>query len=217
MKKMIFIFTFTLLMLIVNKSAHAQRDWEYWSRYSFEAPITKEISYLIKPEWRMKDDMTDRYLFKLEQGIAFKLNKFLEIAPYYVWQEVKSLGKVDRSDLAYLDLTVKVPLKNLFDLKIIDRLRYQYNFDKKLTVWRNSTRLTKGLKLGKFEFLLFIEDEIFYDTKTDKLNENWASIGLSLSPNKYANIGISYLLDTKKKRSDWTYVNVLVTSFSLKF
>ena len=122
-------------MLMVNKSAHAERDWEYWSRYSFEAPITKEINYLIKPEWRIKDDITYRYLFKLEQAIAFKLNKFLEIAPYYVWQEAKSLGKVDRSDLAYLDLTGKIPLKKIFELKIIDRLRYQYNFDKELTVW----------------------------------------------------------------------------------
>lgn len=63
----------------------------------------------------------------------------------------------------------------------------------------------------------FIEDEIFYDTEQDKLNENWASAGISLALNKYANIGISYLLDTKKKGDDWSYANVLVTSVSLKF
>lgn len=217
MKKAFFLIAWISILLSTVQSVFGERDWEYWSRYSFEAPFTKEISYLIKPEWRIKDDMTDRYLFKLEQAIAFKLNKFLEIAPYYVWQEAKSLGKVDRSDLAYLDMTGKIPLKKIFDLKIIDRLRYQYNFDKKLTVWRNSTRLTKALKLGKFEISPFIEDEIFYDTEQDKLNENWASVGVSLSPNKYANIGISYLLDTKKKGNDWTYTNVLVTSFSLKF
>lgn len=217
MKKIFFIFLFGLVMLNITKYAFAKRDWEYWSRYSFEAPLTKQISYLIKPEWRIKDDMTHKYLFKLEQAVAFKIGKFLELAPYYVWQETKSSGKVDRSDLAYFDTTAKIPLKKLFDLKIMDRFRYQYNFDKELTVLRNSTRLTKTFKIGKFELSPFIEDEIFYDTKLDKLNENWASIGLVLNLNKHANIGASYLLDTKKKGNDWTYANVLITSFSIRF
>lgn len=146
--------------------------------------------------------MTDKYLFKLEQAIAFKMNKFLKIAPYYVWQESKTKGNYDRSDLVYLDVTGKIPLKELFDLKIVDRLRYQYNFDKELTIWRNSTRLTKAFKFGKFELSPFIEDEIFYDTKQDKLNENWASVGISLALNKYTNLGVLYLLDTKKKGND---------------
>ena len=217
MKKVFFILTFTLLMLGITGSAFAERDWEYWSRYSFEAPITKKISYLIKPEWRMKNDMSYRYLFKLEQAINFKIGKYFEFAPYYVYQETKSSGNVDRSDLVYLDGTAKVPLEKIFNLKIIDRLRYQYNFDKALTVWRNSTRLTKAFKIGKFELSPFIENETFYNTKQDQFNENWASAGISLVLNKYANISVAYLLDTKKKGDDWNYANVLVTSMSLRF
>jgi len=217
MKKTIFLITLGLIFLGVTEYAFAERDWEYWSRYSFEAPLNKQISYLIKPEWRFKKDMSSQYLFKLEQAIAFKVNKFLELAPYYVWQENKTSTSYDRSDLFYFDVTGKIPLKEVFDLKIIDRLRYQYNFDKVLTVWRNSTRLTKAFKVGKFEVSPFIEDETFYDTKQDKFNENWASAGVSLALNKYGNIGIAYLLDTKKKGDDWTYANVLITSLSLKF
>ncbi len=217
MKKTIFLITLGLIFLGVTEYAFAERDWEYWSRYSFEAPITKEISYLIKPEWRLKNDMSYRYLFKLEQAINFKIGKYLELAPYYVYQEAKSGGNVDRSNLAYFDTTAKIPLEKIFNLKIIDRLRYQYNFDKELTVWRNSTRFTKSFKIKSFELLPFIEDEIFYDTKLDKLNENWASAGISLVLNKHANISIAYLLDTKKKGDDWSYANVLVTSMSLRF
>lgn len=217
MKKIFFILVFGLMMLHISKNAFAERDWEYWSRYSFEAPITKEISYLIKPEWRMKNDMSYRYLFKLEQAVNFKLGQYFEIAPYYVWQENKTAKGIDRSNLSYLDLTGKMPLKEFFNMKIIDRLRWQYNYDKGLTTWRNSTRLTKSFKVGKFELSPFIEDEIFYDTKLDKLNENWASVGLSFALNKNSNIGVSYLLDTKKKGNDWACANVLVTSFSLKF
>jgi len=217
MRKILFLFVVIAVILANSPSAFAERDWEYWSRYSFEAPITKEISYQIKPEWRMKNDMSYRYLFKLEQAINFKLGKYFEIAPYYVWQENKTAKGVDRSNLSYLDLTGKIPIKELFDVKIIDRLRWQYNYDKGLTTWRNSTRLTKAYKLGKFELSPFIEDEIFYDTKLDKLNENWASAGVSLALNKYLNVSVAYLLDTKKKGNDWNYANVLVTSMSLKF
>jgi len=165
MRKITFIASFILIILSITNFAFADRDWEYWSRYSFDVPITKKISYVIKPEWRIKDDMTDKYLFKLEQAIAFQINKYLELAPYYVWQENKTPRGYDESDLFYLDVTGKIPLKEIFDLKIIDRLRYQYNFDKELTVWRNSIRLTKALKVGKYELSPFIEDEIFYDTK----------------------------------------------------
>lgn len=217
MKKTIFLITLGLMFLGVTKHAFAERDWEYWSRYSFEAPITKTISYSIKPEWRIKNDMSYRYLFKLEQAINFKIGKYLELAPYYVYQEARSSGNVDRSDLVYFDTTAKIPLEKMFDLKIINRLRYQYNFDKELTVWRNSTRLTKSFKIKRFELLPFIEDEIFYDTKLDKFNENWASVGISFAIGKNSNIGVSYLLDTRRKGDDWNYANVLVTSMSIKF
>lgn len=217
MKKPNFLITLGLIFLNVAGYAFAERDWEHWSRYSFEAPITKKISYLIKPEWRIKNDMSYRYLFKLEQAVNFKIGKYFEVAPYYVYQEAKSSGNVDRSDLAYFDSTAKIPLEKLFNLKIIDRLRYQYNFDKELTIWRNSTRFARSFKIKSFELLPFIEDEIFYDTKLDKLNENWTSAGISLVLNKYVNISIAYLLDAKKKGNDWSYANVLVTSCSFKF
>lgn len=88
---------------------------------------------------------------------------------------------------------------------------------KELTVFRNSTRFTRSFKIRNFEVSPFIEDEVFYDTKLDKLNENWASAGVSFVLNKNSNISISCLLDNKKKDSDWAYANVLITSFSLRF
>lgn len=212
---LLFAVSFTLLN--IAPPAFADRDWEYWSRYSAEAPITKEVSYVIKPEWRMKNDMSYRYLFKLEQAINFKLGNYLEIAPYYVWQENKTAKGPDRTNLSYLDLTGKIPLKELYDMKIINRLRWQYNYDKGLTTWRNSARLTKAYKIGKFALSPFIEDEIFYDAKLERFSENWASAGVSFMVSKNVNVGVSYLLDTKKKDNGWSYTNVLVTSAGIKF
>src|SRR4030043_50908 len=120
MRKIFFLFVAIIVISMGPYSAFAERDWEYWSRYSFDVPVTKEISYVIKPEWRMKNDMSYRYLFKLEQAINFKLGSYFEIAPYYVWQENKTTKGVERSSLSYLDLTGKMPLKEFFDLRIID-------------------------------------------------------------------------------------------------
>lgn len=217
MKRTIFILAAPIAWLAIAPAAHAERDWEYWSRYSAAVPITKEVSYQIKPEWRIRDDMSYRYLFKIEQAISFKIGRYFELAPYYVWQENKTGKITDRSNLSYIDGTVKIPLKEIFDTRIIDRLRWQYNYDKGLTTWRNSARLAKAVKLGKLELVPFVEDEIFYDAKIGRFTENWASAGLSLVLNRYLDVSVSYLLDTKKKGGDWSYANVLVTAASLKF
>lgn len=217
MKRFFLVILFGTIILSLTKCAFAERDWEYWSRYSADVPITKGISYQIKPEWRIRDDMSYRYLFKIEQTINFKIGNYLELSPYYVWQENKTAKGVDRSNLSYIDLTGKVPLEGLFDMKIIDRLRWQYNYKKGLSTWRNSTRLIKGFKIGKYELLPFIEDEIFYDSKLERVNENWASVGIFLALDKHTTIGASYLLDTKKKGNDWNYANVFVSYFSVKF
>jgi len=63
MKKLFSLVILGAALLGITKYAFVERDWEYWSRYSFEAPITKEISYLIK----------------LEQAINFKIGKYFEL------------------------------------------------------------------------------------------------------------------------------------------
>ena len=85
MRKITFIASFNLIILSITNFAYADRDWEYWSRYSFDVSITKQISYLVKPEWRIKDDMTDKYLFKLEQAIAFQINKYVDTHGHSPW------------------------------------------------------------------------------------------------------------------------------------
>ncbi|KJJ83704.1 secreted protein [Candidatus Omnitrophus magneticus] len=217
MRKILLILFFAMLLLSNSKESFAVRDWEYWSRYSVAVPLSKQITYYIKPEWRVKEEFY-RYLFKLENAVGFKLNDFIEIAPYYVWLEKKTIICADRSDLFYLDVTASLPLKDFFDLKFIDRARYQYNFDKETTIWRNSLKVTRNFKITEtIEFAPFLEDEIFYDTKVNAVTENWASSGLSIILNKNISLSACYLLDSIKKVDDWQYANVIVSSFAVKF
>lgn len=205
------------LTLAACTQGFADRDWEYWSQESISIPVSKKINWLILPEWRFKEDMHNVYLFKLETAPSFTINKYLEIAPYYVYQEKKSGAIWDRSDLMYFDTTIKLPLEGLFDIKVSDRVRYQYDFDKAKTTLRNSLKISKAIKLGKFEISPYLSEEPFYDAKQDRITEHRTCAGLTYTLSKNASIGAGYMVNSKKGRNDWAYTNVLVTNLNIKF
>lgn len=151
MKKNIILTGLAIALLAVGHCALAARDWEYWSQGSISLPVNKSVSFLVLPEWKFKNDMHNVYLFKLETGPSFKINDYIEMAPYYVYQEKKSAGSWDKSDFAYLDGTVKLSFKNFSDLKLSNRFRYQYDFAKGKTTLRNSTKISKTLTMGQVE------------------------------------------------------------------
>jgi hypothetical protein len=196
----------------------AERDWEYWSRYSLSAPLYSNIvTLVVKPEWRMRGDMADTYLIKPEFGVVLRVTSLIDITPHYVWQKSRTPGGWDYSDLSYLDATLKVPLSADGKLKLIERLRHEYNWDKATTTWRNALRLGQPLKLGAWTVAPFVEDEVFYSEESDRWNRNWASAGAALAVGKQVDVVLSYLLDAKRTEDDWTYANVLVTSFAARF
>ncbi len=203
--------------LCISDSALADRDWEYWSQESLSIPIKKEVNFLISPEWKFKDDMQYHYSFKLETGPSFKINKYLDITPYYVYQEKKSGAIWDRSDLVYLDETIKFDLKDLFDIKFSNRFRYQYDFDKGKTTLRDSLKVSRGFKIAKFEISPYLSEEPFYDAKLNRITEHRTSGGIVFNITKNTSFSLGYMLNLKKGANKWAYSNVLVSNLSLKF
>ncbi|MGD0335563.1 MAG: DUF2490 domain-containing protein [Candidatus Omnitrophota bacterium] len=206
-----------LIFLGFLQSAFASRDWEYWSYETYTVPITKTVDYVVVTEWRFKNDMDYNYLFKVETGPYFKINKYLDIAPYYAYQEKQSQNMWDRSDLAYFDTTGKITLENFFDIKISNRFRYEYNFDKAKTVLRNSLKLSRGFKIGKHEIAPYFNEEPFYDCKLNRITEHRTSSGITYSFTKNISFSIGYMLNSKKGSPKWTYANVLVSNLSIRF
>ncbi len=206
-----------LLVLYAAQPVFAERDWEYWSSGSVSVPVKENISFLVLPEWRFKNDFHDMFMFKLETGPSFKINTYLNIIPFYVYQEKRSGGIRDRSDLAYLDAALNIPLKNFFDMKFSNRLRYQYDFDKDKTTWRDSVKISKPVKIGGIEFLPYFSEEPFYDVKKERVTEHRTAAGISCGFSKNISAGAGYMVDTKKGNSKWSYTNVLLTNVSIKF
>ena len=207
-----------VLLLPAISSLRAANDWKYFSRYALVVPLeTNTVALVVKPEWRFRNCMGELYLVKPEFGLAFALNRYLEFAPYYVYQDAKTTAGWSHSNLSYLDGTLKFPLQQLYDLKVIDRLRNQYDWDKKTMVWRNSLRLTRAFTVRQMNVSPFIEEEIFYNQETDQFSENWASVGVTISMQKYLDLSVSYLLDTERTTDGWANANVLVSTLGLRF
>jgi len=200
--------------------AFAGRDWEYWNQEQLTILATKRISFIFNSEWRFNKDMHDNYLFKQENGVSFKITDWFDFIPYYVYQRKKGTGANnwwDGSDIMYLDEVFKLTLDKLFNIKVNDRFRYQYDFDKAKTILRNSLRLSRDFPLTKkFTISPFISEEPFYDGKLDRITEHRSSSGLSLAFGKNISLDIGYMLNSKKAKK-WTYANVLVSNLKIKF
>jgi hypothetical protein len=217
MKKVYLPLVLASVILSLSNSALAERDWEYWSQGCLSIPLKEKVNILILPEWRFKNDMRHLYLFKLENGINFKINEYLDITPYYVYQEKKSSGNWDKSDLTYLDATVRLSFKNFFDLKFSNRFRYQYDFDKGKTTLRNSVKVSKTIKIGKVEIMSYVSEEPFYDSKLDMFTEHRTAVGVGYNLSKDISISTGYMLDSKKGSNKWNYTNVLLSNLNIRF
>jgi hypothetical protein len=200
--------------------AFAQRDWEYWNQEQATVPVTKRISLIFNSEWRFKADMHDMYQFKQENGISFKITNWFDFAPYYVFQRKKGNFDWDGSDLMYLDEVFKFTLKKIFHLKVNNRFRYQYDFDKRKTVLRNTLRLSRDFPLIKhLSVWPFISEEPFYDCKINRINEHRSTVGFGLTIYKNITASIGYMINSKKPggKAKWSYVNALISNLSITF
>ncbi|MCM8796552.1 MAG: DUF2490 domain-containing protein [Candidatus Omnitrophica bacterium] len=206
-----------LALVAVLGSAYAERDWEYWSQEAYSVPLNNTVNYIVTTEWRFNQDMERDYLFKVETGPSFRINEYLELAPYYVYQEKQSRSGWDRSDLMYFDTTVNFRLKGLFNAKMSNRFRYQYDFDKVKTVLRNTLKLSKGFNIGKCQLTPYLSEEPFYDCKVNTITEHRTTAGISCSFTKNLSFGLGYMLNSKKGASKWSYSNVLVSNLNIKF
>ncbi|MBI4706671.1 MAG: DUF2490 domain-containing protein [Candidatus Omnitrophica bacterium] len=214
----LFVCLTALSMIFIYRHACAARDWEYWNQETFTYEITDKVSFVVIPEWRFKNDMSYNYLFKLETGVSFKINKFWEITPYYVHQDKNTGALWDGSEISYLDNTFKFSFEKFSNIKLSNRLRFQYDYDKAKTIFRNSLRLYKGFKiLGTQEIGPFISEEPFYDCKLDRITEHRSTVGISYALNKNISFNIGYMLNSKKPADKWTYANVLVSNISFRF
>ncbi|MBM3245517.1 MAG: DUF2490 domain-containing protein [Candidatus Omnitrophica bacterium] len=208
------------LTLIFTASAYA-RDWELWNSNLFTVPLTKKINYNILAEWRYKNDMNYNYLYKIETGPSYKINDYFDVALWYIYQEKQGSNKMwDRVDLSYVDLVAKVPLKQLFDIKVTNRLRHQYDYDKAKSTIRDALKFQKSFQLMKnFDIAPYIQEEPFYDCKANRIVEHRSSAGLAFTFFKKYALNLAYMLNSKKAAgsSKWGYTNVLQANLNLKF
>ncbi|MCK4403701.1 MAG: DUF2490 domain-containing protein [candidate division Zixibacteria bacterium] len=214
MKNMNRLFVITLLAVLSLESTEgvfADQDWEYWSKYSFEIAGGKKIGFSLQPEFKFKNTFEEYYYSKTYFGLFYKLNEFIKIKGYYAYKTKKAKTGWRRTDLLYLDPSLKFNLQNI-DLS--NRFRFEYDFDKRELVYRNRLKVEKSFYKS---ITFFIKEEPFYSFLSGRFKENRFSVGSSVKILNRARFSGEYMLNSKKVNLSWRSANVLATSLSFLF
>ena len=202
--------SFILFFLILYSNSALAADWEYWSNYPISVKLTDKIDFRFIQQFRLNDHFGRFYLYKNYIGPAFKLNEHLKISPLYEYKISRNTGGWKPDNIGNLDADLK-----LFDSLLSCRFRLEYSFTNSQCVSRNKFKLSKKIpKIGGLSF--FVWDEIFYNFKVHKLNENRSSVGFSKDINKHLTFDLSYILRYRKADS-WYNSNILQTDLKIKF
>ena len=205
---------FSILVLMVTAELCQASDWEYWSRTDFRVPLNKRTKLSIKPEIRLRDNMSEFYYFKAYVGPTLKITDHLDAALYYVYIR-KQVGDVwESEDLATLDGTLSF---GLGDFKFAWRNRGEYGFDSERWVYRARIKGARPVRFCGRQVASLLSHELFYDFDGGSSNERRTSIGLSAKLVDRIALEASYIFRNKRQGGEWRSVNVLDTSlqFSL--
>lgn len=201
----------TFLLLDSADFAFADRNWEYWSKYSFEIADSKKIGLSVQLELKLKGSFDEYYYSKTYFGLFYKLNELVKIKGYYAYKTKRTESGWKKTDLFYLDPILKL---NFEDIDLSNRFRFEYDSDKKELVYRNRLKLGRSLYRST---TFFIKEEPFYSFQSGLFEENRFSVGSSVRVLKGARFSVEYMLVSKKVDPGWQTANVLLTSLSLLF
>lgn len=83
--------------------------------------------------------------------------------------------------------------------------------------FRQEFTATAPLKLTSLEFKPFVEEEIFYSTRNDWVEANWATAGLSFFPFENTKMKFGYRHNRIRIQGDFTTRHTLVTGINVFF
>jgi hypothetical protein len=200
-------FFFILFFLLLTSPAAAQTnppnppnppnpedDNQFWNETQLIVPLNKKTDLILIGVFRGGGNFTDFIRPVDERGggaIAFKLSKYLTIAPTYLYvaQQPTNTRKNFEHRLI-LNITPKFTAgKFTFtDRNHIER-RVRHSLPN-FVMYRNRLQIDHPVKIGEFEFKVYIADEVFYSTLVDAWVRNRIATGVfkQFSPRFYAEI-----------------------------
>jgi len=215
MKKIVLVTLILVGLFSINKSAWAGNDWEYWSHYEVVSSICNNLDFKVKPELRYNNDFKNYYYIHLDIGLDWKVKDWFILSPYYQHVNEKKKGDWEVEYRPHLSATFKW---KLFGLNFSDRNRLEYRIKEDKDFFRYRNKLMVELpKFTQFRIQSYVAEELFYDFAANELNKNRIYAGLNFKVVKNINAGIYYIFESRKKKAEWSDVNVLGSALKYSF
>ncbi|MEP6903606.1 MAG: DUF2490 domain-containing protein [Actinomycetota bacterium] len=142
--------------------------------------------------------------------IPFKLNKYLTVAPSYVYIASPVMNRRYHENQVRFSVQFGLPIGKgtLVDRSMFER-RFRAGFDDS-TRYHNRLRFKYPLKIKNFDFSLVAADEVTYDGKLSRWERNRISIGFNKTVNKRLTAEITYLRQQNRRGGDANIVLIAV-------
>ncbi len=215
MKRVLLIIYILSGLFSIKRSAYAEGAWEYWSHFEVVGSINNKLDFKVKPELRYNTDFTNHYYTHFEIGLDWKIRDWFISSPYYRHINKKKVDNWKVESRSHLNATFKL---KIFWFSFTSRNRLEYRIKKDDDLFRYRNMLTIKLpKFTPFKVQPYIAEEFFYDFCEYKLNKNRIYSGIDFKVFSNLRAGTYYILESLKKKGDWTNINVLGTTLKYNF
>lgn len=168
-------------VIVVSLSGRAQSvvpptdDNQFWNEVQLIKALDKKHDLIVIGVLRVGRDFNRPVDERIGAALAFKPNKYLTIAPTYLYVDQQPFaGRRISEHRLVMNITGKAKLGEFTftDRNLIERRVRHQNRD--FTVYRNRLQIDHPAKIGNFSFKPFVADEVWYSTqKTATGRQGW--------------------------------------------
>jgi len=203
--------------LVPLSEADAADPWQYWNEVQLKHALKDSLDMRLKTEQKVRGGLTELFMTNFEVGLMCKPNEHFEFGPLYKYEHEKSSSNIRTDENRFsLEGTFKWSQNNL---KFSNRHRISHRDISGEKSWRYRTRIEVAwpTKIGDFRITPFISEEIFYDSRPDKFNQNRAAVGFSKELSKNTSLELCYLIKSSRSGKDWNETNVIGLTYNIRF
>ncbi|MDW3095535.1 MAG: DUF2490 domain-containing protein [Gammaproteobacteria bacterium] len=215
MKFPVQLFLTLLLIILFVSDVQAEDDWGSSYNLLLKKAINEEWFMLSRSNLATRRDNEQLFLGYTGASLGYNLNKEWSVRAGYRIARFR-IGESWRTERRPM---VEAYYGNMYDgWRLTSRSRIEF----RQPDWReNDVRLrqeftaTAPFKLTLLEMQPFVENEIFYSTRNDWIEANWATIGLSFFPIDNTKVKAGYRHNHIRIQGDFITRHTLVIGVNL--
>ncbi len=216
---------FILFLFVHFGTAYTQtNDFEIWSSVQFRKDIGTKITLILKEEFRFNENAARIDEYFTELGIAYSLNKYVEVTAYYRFiKEQQPISVYNNCHRFYGDVKIEYEIKRFV-------LSYRFRIQSKYTdifsdenglvptnYHRNKIQLEYDIRQSRL--FPYVSGEIYYnlDVERNGFNKVRYTFGVEYLTKRKNKIETFYRIQNRFSITDPLTSYILGVSYSYRF